>query len=256
MITRQSEIIIYRKNQHYIWRGAKTESTLNIKLKKDTIFLKLPCFCCYLILDYKKEIHKKRGYPVECQLLYSDEEATNLLEDNDYKSNPIFLKINEKNLLSKGYQVEYFDGVNKYDIASGTDLESIKEIKEKIQNDKKLPKGSFELIFDHNVLSDDKKLSDYNIYYQSKINLVVERKYEKLLFPYSHFFVKYKGQAYTAGINGSILEIKKFFSEIIFEGKIKTNKIKIIFRGLILDNDLNIQNEGLCGREMELIVID
>ena len=216
-----------------------------------------PCFCCYSILDYKKEIYKKRGYPIECQSLYSDEEGINILTDNDHDSLPVFLIIDEKDLLTKGYRVKYFDGVNTYNIVDGDELENIKDIKEEIQSNYKLPKGSFELIYDHKALSDNKKLTDYYIYYQSIINLVVEKKYEKLLFKYTHFYVKYQGKSYTAGLEDlTILGIKKHLVDTLFKNKVKINKLKIIFRGIILEDDLNIENEGLCGRELELIIVD
>ena len=167
------------------------------------------------------------------------------------------LIIDEKDLLTKGYRVEYFDGVDAYNIVSGDKFENIKDIKEEIQSKKNLPKGSFELIFYHRALSDDKKLSDYNIYYESIINLVVEKKYEKLLFDYGHFCVKYKGEIYSAGLTDlTILGIKKYLVNVIFKNKVEINKIKIIFRGIILEDNLNLENEGLCDRELELIVID
>ena len=250
-IFKESTIDIFVKNP------INLKSIINIKFNNDIIIMDFPCFCCYSILDYKKEIYKKRGYPIECQSLYSDENGNIPLEDNDHDSLPVLLIIDEKDLLTKGYRVKYFDGVNTYDIISGNDLENIKDIKEEIQNKKKIPKGSFELIYDNRALSDGKKLSDYYIYYQSIINLVVEKKYEKLLFDYGHFYVKYQGKSYTAGIQDlTILGIKKYFVDAIFKNKIEINKIKIIFRGIILEDNLNLENEGLCGRKLDLIVFD
>lgn len=250
-ITRDSTIKIFSKSPF------RLKSTINIKFKNDTIIMDFPCFCCYSILDYKKEICKKRGYPIECQFLYSDEKGYTLLDDNDHDSLPVLLNIEEKDLLTKGYRVKYFDGVNTYDILSGTELENIKDIKTEIQKSKKLPKGSFELIYDNKALSDGKKLSDYYIYYQSVVNLVVEKKYEKLLFNYDHFYVQYEGKNYTAGLSDlTILGIKKYFVDTIFKNKIEINKIKIIFRGIILEDNLNLKNEGLCGRKLDLFVVD
>jgi len=231
----------------------RLRSTLTIKFKDEIIKMNFPCFCCYSILDYKKEIFKKRGYSVECQLLYSDEKGTNLLRDDDYESVPVLLIINDKDL-KKGYNVKYFDGVDEYNIISGYDLEKIKEIKEAIEKNYKLPKGSFELIYNDIALSDDKTLEDYNIYYNSKIYLIVEKIYEKLLFK-GYFLVYYKGNAQTARIEDStILGIKKYLNEILFNGEVQINKMKIFFRGIILDDNINIEKEGLCSRKMELVV--
>lgn len=113
------------------------------------------------------------------------------------------------------------------------------------------------MIYDNKALSDGKKLSDYYIYYQSVVNLVVEKKYEKLLFNYDHFYVQYEGKNYTAGLSDlTILGIKKYFVDTIFKNKIEINKIKIIFRGIILEDNLNLKNEGLCGRKLDLFVVD
>ena len=230
-------------------------SSIKIKFKDEIIEMYFPCFCCYSILDYKKEIFKKRGYTVECQFLYSDEKGTNLLRDDDYESEPVLLIIDDKEL-KKGYNVKYFDGVNEYHITSGCDLEKIKEIKEEIEEEYKLPKGSFELIFNDRALSDDKTLGDYNIYYSSTIYLVVEKKYEKLLFKDNKYFLLYyKGKALTAGIeDNTILGIKKYLNEVLFNGKVQINNMKIIFRGIILDDKINIEEEGLCTKKMELVV--
>ena len=123
-----------------------------------------------------------------------------------------------------------------------------------------MPRGSFELLFEGNVLNDNKKLSDYNIFFQSIIYIVVEQKYEHLLlnklFSHSYFLISYKGRNYSAGLEYlTILEIKKYFSEIILKD-IKIDKIKIIFRGKILDNNFDIKKEGLSGRKLELVISD
>ena len=142
-------------------------------------------------------------------------------------------------------------------IFKGTKLEKIKEIKEKIEKDYKLPKSSFELMFDNNVLSDNKTLSDYNIFYESTIKLFVEKKYEKLLLKDSYIYVKYKEEYYTAGIiDKTILGIKKYFKDVIFKGSVELKKMKIIFRGIILDDDVDLEKEALFTRLLELIVVE
>ena len=232
------------------------KSLIKIKLNDEMITMSFSCFCCYSILDYKKEIYKRRGYPIECQLLYSDENGINLLEDDDKESKPVLLKIIERGL-TKGYRVIYFDYMNKYTIIIGTKLENIYEIKEEIEKNYKLPKNSYELVFDNNVLSDKKTLSDYNIFYESEIKLYVEKKYEKLLFKNHYIYVKYKEDYYTAGISDyTILGIKQYFNEFIFKGSVEIKKIKIIFRGIILDDDIDLEKEALLTRQLELIVVE
>ena len=249
-IQKDSTINLYPKSP------LRLKSTIQIKFRDEILEIYFPCFCCYSIRDYKSEIYKKRGYPVISQYLYSDEEGKDLLNDDCKESNPVLLVIDETKL-SKGYKVKYFDGSEEYDIIEGLDLENIKDIKKKIEDNYKLPKGTFELIYDHNALSDKKTLSDYNIYYTSTIYLVIEKKYEKLLFRKDWLFVKYKGKSYTAGISDyTILSIKKYFLDNIIRDMVEIDKIKIIFQGKILDNNLNIKDEGLCAREMELIVTD
>ena len=249
-IKKESDIKLFPKSPY------RLKSTIQIKFKNEILEMYFPCFCCYSILDYKKEIYKKRGYPIESQSLYSDEEGKNLLNDDCKKLNPVLLIIDDTKL-AKGYKVKYFDGSNEYDIIQDSDTENIKDIKKKIEERYKLPEGSFELIYDHNGLSDKKTLSDYNIYNTSKIYLVVEKKYEKLLFGGDCFWVKYKGKSYTANIGDStILGIKKYFREIVIEDNVEIDKIKIIFQGKILDNNLNLKDEGLGAREMELVVIN
>jgi hypothetical protein len=250
-IQREETISLFVKSPYSL------QNTIKIKFKNDIIEMVFPCFCCYSILDYKKEIYKKRGYPVEYQNLYSDEKGKNLLNNDDKESIPVFLRIDEDNL-NKGYNIIYYDGHEEYDIISGYDLESIKEIKDKIKKIYNLPKGSFELIYDHNALSDSKKLSDYNIYHESKIYLVIEEKYEKFLFTASGFCVKYKETFYTAHIDDyTILGIKKYFMEtIIKNSNIKISQIKIIFQGKILDDNVNIRDKGIGNRKMELFVTD
>ena len=249
-IQKEDTIFLFAKNPYSL------KNTIKIKFKNDIIEMDFPCFCCYSIFDYKKEIYKKRGYPVEYQNLYSDEKGKNLLNNDDKESIPVFLRIDEDNL-NKGYNIIYYDGHEEYDIISGYDLESIKEIKDKIKKKYNLPKGSFELIYDHNALSDSKKLSDYNIYYKSKIYLVIEEKYEKFLFMTGSFCVKYKEKFYTAGIKyDTILGIKKYFMESIIKSNIKISQIKIIFQGKILDDNVNINDKGIGCRKMELFVTD
>lgn len=252
-IQKEDTIYLFVKNPNSL------RNTIKIKFKNDIIEMDFPCFCCYSIFDYKKEIYKKRGYPVEYQNLYSDENGKNLLNNDDKESIPVFLRIDEDNL-HKGYKIIYYDGHEEYNIISGYDLESIKEIKDKIKKEYNLPKGSFELIYDYNALSDSKKLSDYNIYYESKIYLVIEEKYEKFLFITSHFSVtvKYKEKFYTTGMQDyTILGIKKYFMEyIIKNSNIKISQIKIIFQGKILDDNVNIQDKGIGFRKMELFITD
>ena len=247
---------IKKEDTLHLENKTSLNSLIKIKLKNEIITMSFPCFCCYSILDYKKEICKRRGYPIECQLLYSDEEGNNLLKDDDYESNPVFLKINESEL-TKGYKVIYYDDVEEHEIIKGTKLEKIKEIKEKIEKDYKLPKSSFELMFDNNVLSDNKTLSDYNIFYESTIKLFVEKKYEKLLLKDSYIYVKYKEEYYTAGIiDKTILGIKKYFKDVIFKGSVELKKMKIIFRGIIIDDDVDLEKEALFTRLLELIVVE
>ena len=240
----------------------KLTSLIEIKLNDEMIIMSFSCFCCQSILDYKKEIYKRRGYPIKCQLLYSDEEGINLLEDDDKESKPVLLILNES-VLTKGYRVIFSSGVDKYTVIEGTDLENIKDIKEEIEKYYKLPKNSFELVFDNNVLSDDKTLSDYNIFYESEIKIYVEKKYEDLLSndsyidKGSYINVKYKEKYYTAGIiDRTILGIKQYFDEIIFKGSVEIERMKIIFRGIILDDDIDLEKEGLMARELELIVVE
>ena len=234
----------------------RLNSTIAIKLKEDIIEMEFPCLCCYSILDYKKKIEEKRGYPVDSQNLYGDERGTDLLDNNDYDSIPVLLKIDESKV-KKGYSVNFFDGLEEHSISVGQKLEKIKEIKKEIENLYKLPKGSFELIFDGKGLSDDKTLTDYNIYRNSKIYLAVEQKYEKLLFSGDCLLIYYKGKSYTAGLEKyTILEIKNYLNNVIFIGEKKIEKMKVVFRGNILDNNLDIRKEGLTTRRLELIVIE
>ena len=152
----------------------------------------------------------------------------------------------------------YFNGIDTIDILHGNELLNIKDIKRKIEASYNLPKGSFELIFDDIALSDKKKLTDYNIYLDSTIYLVVEQKYEKLLYKtYSqHFWISYKGHSWTTSQDDlTILGIKKYIREIIVKNEAIEN-MKIIFRGKILDDNLDIRKEGLCGKKLELIIIN
>jgi len=115
------------------------------------------------------------------------------------------------------------------------------------------------LVYDYTTLNDNKKLSDYGIYYESNIKLVIEKKYEYLLFNEDfmekYFLVYYKGKTFTAGIeDNTILGIKKYLNETLFDSKIELNKMKITFMGIILDDNLNIEKEGLCTKKLELIV--
>ena len=115
------------------------------------------------------------------------------------------------------------------------------------------------MVYDYTTLNDNKKLSDYGIYYESNIKLVIEKKYEYLLFnedfTEKYFLVYYKGKTFTAGIeDNTILGIKKYLNETLFDSKIELNKMKITFMGIILDDNLNIEKEGLCTKKLELIV--
>ena len=125
-----ADYCIIKESTIFVIFNPFTSSFIDIKFKNQIISMKFDCFCCYSILDYKKEIEKKRGYPIDIQFLYSDKEGTNILADDDYESNPVFLEINDKEL-KKGYKVKYFDGVKEYDIISGDETENIKEIKKK-----------------------------------------------------------------------------------------------------------------------------
>ena len=88
--------------------------------------------------------------------------------------------------MKKGYDIVHFDGIDTINILSGNDLNNIQDIKRKIEKSKNIPKDTFELVFDGNGLSNNKKLEDYNIYSNSKIHLVIEQKYEKLLYKQSY----------------------------------------------------------------------
>ena len=90
--------------------------------------------------------------------------------------------------------------------------------------------------------------------------MLVQQKYEKLLFKEDgndYLLICYKGKAYSAGLEKyTVLDIKKYLNNIIFNNKNKIDKMIIIFRGNILDNNLDIKKEGLTSRKLELIVID
>lgn len=88
--------------------------------------------------------------------------------------------------MKKGYDIVHFDGIDTIKILSGNDLNNIQDIKRKIENSYNIPKDTFELVFDGNGLSNNKKLEDYNIYSNSTIYLVIEQKYEKLLYKQSY----------------------------------------------------------------------
>ena len=173
---------------------------------------------------------------------------------------PTFLSLDDKEI-KKGYDIKYFDGIETFDIISGNELEKIKDIKKEIETSYKLPKGSYELVFDDIVLNEEKILTNYNIYNVSTIYLIIEQKYEKLLlsnlFKNNFFFwLRYKGKSWTAGLKDlTISGIKKYVKEVIAKNA-EIDKMKIVFRGKILDNDLDIKKEGLSGRELQLIIAD
>ena len=67
----------------------------------------------------------------------------------------------------------------------------------------------------------------------------------------------YKEKTYTAAISDdTILDIKKYFSENVFKGKIPVEKMKIIFRKKIIDDKINLIKEGFFSRKTELFVIE
>jgi len=169
-----------RDNSYIELRNVIDERQIKLKFRNEEIEMIFPCFCCYSILDYKKEIEKRRGYPIESQFLYNDKNSSIPLKDDDYLSIPTFLSLDDEEI-KKGYNIKYFDGIEKFDIISGNKLEKIKDIKKEIETSYKLPKGSYELVFDDIVLSEEKILTDYNIYNVSIIYLIIEQKYEKLL---------------------------------------------------------------------------
>jgi hypothetical protein len=121
--------------------------------------------------------------------------------------------------MKKGYNIVHFDGLDTINILSGNDLNNIQDIKRKIENSYNIPKDTFELVFDGNGLSNNKKLEDYNIYSNSTIHLVIEQKYEKLLYKLSghnYFLINYKGKNWSAGLtNLTILAIKEYIKECI-----------------------------------------
>ena len=68
--------------------------------------------------------------------------------------------------------------------------------------------------------------------------------------------LRYKGKSWTAGLKDlTISGIKKYVKEVIAKNA-EIDKMKIVFRGKILDNDLDIKKEGLSGRELQLIIAD
>ena len=169
-----------RANSFIELRNIIDDPLIKLKLKNEIVQLVFPCFCCYSILDYKEEIKKRRGYPIECQSLYIGENSSIPLNDDDYVSIPKILKIDESSM-KKGYDIVHFDGIDTIKILSGNDLNNIQDIKRKIEKSYNIPKDTFELVFDGNGLSNNKKLEDYNIYSNSTIHLVIEQKYEKTI---------------------------------------------------------------------------
>ena len=246
-----------RANSFIELRNIIDDPLIKLKLKNEIVQLDFPCFCCYSILDYKKEIKKRRGYPIECQSLYIDENSAIPLNDDDYVSIPKILKIDESSM-EKGYDIVHFDGIDTINILSGNDLNNIQDIKRKIEKSYNIPKDTFELVFDGNGLSNNKKLEDYNIYSNSTIHLVIEQKYEKLLYKPSEngfFLLNYKGKNWSAGMtNLTILGIKEYIKEYIATNE-RIENMRIIYRGKILDNNLDIKKEGLCGKQLDLIVV-
>ena len=238
-------------------RNIIDDPLIKLKLKNEIVQLVFPCFCCYSILDYKEEIKKRRGYPIECQSLYIDENSSIPLNDDDYVSIPKILKIDESSM-EKGYDIVHFDGIDTINILSGNDLNNIQDIKRKIEKSYNIPKDTFELVFDGNGLSNNKKLEDYNIYSNSTIYLVIEQKYEKLLYKPSeddYFLLNYKGKNWSAGLtNLTILGIKEYIKECIATNE-RIENMRIVYRGKILDNNLDIKKEGLCGKQLDLIIV-
>ena len=169
-----------RNNSVIELRNVVDEREIKLKFRNEEIEMIFPCFCCYSILDYKKGIEKRRGYPIESQFLYNNKNSSIPLKDDDYLSIPTFLSLDDKEI-KKGYDIKYFDGIETFDIISENKLEKIKDIKKEIETSYKLPKGSYELVFDDIVLSEEKILTDYNIYDVSIIYLIIEQKHEKLL---------------------------------------------------------------------------
>ena len=51
-------------------RNIIDDPLIKLKLKNEIVQLVFPCFCCYSILDYKEEIEKRRGYPIESIFIY------------------------------------------------------------------------------------------------------------------------------------------------------------------------------------------
>ena len=116
---------------------------------------------------------------------------------------------------------------------SGNDLNNIQDIKRKIEKSYNIPKDTFELVFDGNGLSNNKKLEDYNIYSNSTIYLVIEQKYEKLLYKPSedgYFLLNYKGKNWSAGLtNLTILGIKEYIKEYIATNE-RIENMRIVYR--------------------------
>lgn len=194
----------------------------------------------------------------EEQFLYTEGNSSIPLNDDDYISIPTFLNIDDSPL-KKGYNIVYFDGIDTIKISNGNEFNNVQDIKREIEKVYNIPKDSFELVFDGIGLSNKKKLTDYNIYSDSTIYLVIEQKYEKLLYKsilYSHFWISYKGKDWTAGQDDlTILGIKKYMKECIVQNE-EIADMRIIFRGKILDDNLDIRKEGLCGKKLELIIVN
>ena len=91
-------------------RNIFDEPNIKLEFRNEEIELIFPCFCCYSIHDYKKEIEKRRGYPIKFQFLYKDKNSSIPLNDDDYETVPTFLTIDDKEL-TKGYDIKYFDGL-------------------------------------------------------------------------------------------------------------------------------------------------
>ena len=54
--------------------------------------------------------------------------------------------------------------------------------------------------------------------------------------------------------NLTILGIKEYIKECIATNE-RIENMRIVYRGKILDNNLDIKKEGLCGKQLDLIIV-
>ena len=130
------------------------------------------CSCCNRGMELKNFISKATGIDEEnieliCDNLFTIDDNTSLNEQNiDKKSNIIMIVKNLIKLKIKKNDYEIFDIFFKNDIT----IEKVKEkIKTKIDN-----LGNFELIYDYEILDNNKTLNDYKI--KNGCELIIAKK--------------------------------------------------------------------------------